>query len=91
MPSPSGNDQLDQVPNFKVAYSLTHSTNKEVPEFSRPGSSLPVQSLHFGLFIAVFHEPLFSGGQLTPSFENRGSIKIVEGQLDLTPSGETAD
>ena len=33
----------------------------------------------------VFPEPLFSGGQLTPSFENRGSIKIFEGQLGLTP------
>ena len=35
---------------------------------------------------AVFPEPFFSGGQLTPSFKNRGSIKIFEGQLDLTPS-----
>ena len=34
---------------------------------------------------SVFPEPLFSGGQLTPSFENRGSIKIFEGQLGLTP------
>ena len=35
----------------------------------------------------MFPEPLFSGDQLTPSFENQGSIRIFEGQLDLTPSG----
>ena len=35
---------------------------------------------------SVFPEPLFSGGQLTPSFKNRGSIKNFEGQLGLTPS-----
>ena len=35
----------------------------------------------------VFLEPLFSGGQLTPSFENQGSIKIFEGQLGVTTSG----
>ena len=39
---------------------------------------------------SVFPGPFFSGGQLTPSFENQGSIEIFEGQLDLTPSGETA-
>ena len=27
---------------------------------------------------------------MTPSLENRGSIEIFEGQLDLTPSGEIA-
>ena len=27
-----------------------HSTNKEVPEFSHPGPSLPIQALPFGLF-----------------------------------------
>ena len=35
---------------------------------------------------AVFPEPCFSGGQLTPAFENRGSMQIFEGQLGLTPS-----
>ena len=34
----------------------------------------------------VFPEPHFSGGQLTPAFENRGSMQIFEGQLGLTPS-----
>ena len=37
--------------------------------------------------IKVFPEPLFSGGQVTPSFENRGPIEIFEDQLELTPSG----
>ena len=34
----------------------------------------------------VFPEPRFSGGQLTPAFENWGSMQIFEGQLGLTPS-----
>ena len=29
---------------------------------------------------AVFPEPCFSGGQLTPAFKNRGSMQIFEGQ-----------
>ena len=36
--------------------------------------------------VTVFPEPRFSGGQLTPAFENRGSMQIFEGQLGLTPS-----
>ena len=39
------------------------------------------------LLRSVFPEPLFSGGQLTPSFKNRGSMQIFEGQLGLTHSG----
>ena len=35
---------------------------------------------------SVFPEPRFSGGQLTPAFENWGSMQIFEGQLGLTPS-----
>ena len=35
---------------------------------------------------SVFPEPHFSGGQLTPAFENWGSMQIFEGQLGLTPS-----
>ena len=37
-------------------------------------------------YLPVFPEPRFSGGQLTPAFENRGSMQIFEGQLGLTPS-----
>ena len=36
--------------------------------------------------MSVFPEPRFSGGQLTPAFENRVSVQIFEGQLGLTPS-----
>ena len=41
--------------------------------------------MHF-LPISVFPEPLFSGDQLTPSFENWGSMQIFESQIGLTPS-----
>ena len=40
--------------------------------------------------LSVFPEPRFSGGQLTPAFENQGSMQIFEGQLGLTPSSSTA-
>ena len=44
------------------------------------------KALVFIHYRAVFPEPRFSGGQLTPAFENRGSMQIFEGQLGLTPS-----
>ena len=49
-----------------------------------------IKNSFFYLTYTVFPEPRFSGGQLTPAFENRGSMQIFEGQLGLTPSSQTA-
>ena len=50
------------VDNFKLPTPSPHSTNKEVPEFSRPRPSIPVQALPFGLF-TVHGEFSVDGGR----------------------------
>ena len=50
------------VDNFKLPTPSPHLTNKEVPEFSHSGPSLPVQALPFGLF-TVHRDSSLDGGE----------------------------
>ena len=49
--------------NLKGAYSLTPFTNKEVPEFSHQGPSLPIQALPFWSVFKLHRGCSLGGGE----------------------------